>query len=241
MRTWTEWVSLGQLPDSPCFSFLVLSAFQSRTWTLSQIAFKCPGPWHKTQAHRSGKFRDSRPNMTPENKHDFLAKRTCKICEPSFCLEVLEVLLGSSCWWRYFGVFEDHLEDPRNMFYRVHHIRNQKGGSWRYFWLWAICIVTDNHLEHFFENFFKKFSRLRTFSFLSVPQLRKQHLEHSPQHKPLSVMLDLVWGWGGRAIIYIGYIGKYPHVLSVAFRRCGNIYIHVAFKNATRAHHVSRR
>lgn len=116
MRTWTEWVSLGQLPDSPCFSFLVLSAFQSRTWTLSQIAFKCPGPWHKTQAHRSGKFRDSRPNMTPENKHDFLAKRTCKICEPSFCLEVLEVLLGSSCWWRYFGVFEDHLEDPRNMF-----------------------------------------------------------------------------------------------------------------------------
>jgi len=130
MRTWTEWVSLGQLPDSPCFSFLVLSAFQSRTWTLSQIAFKCPGPWHKTQAHRSGKFRDSRPNMTPENKHDFLAKRTCKICEPSFCLEVLEVLLGSSCWWRYFGVFEDHLEDPRNTFYRVHHIRNQKGGSW---------------------------------------------------------------------------------------------------------------
>ena len=68
-----------------------------------------------------------------------------------------------------------------------------------------------------------------------------QHLEHSPQHKPLSVMLDLVWGWGGRAIIYIGYIGKYPHVLSVAFRRCGNIYIHAAFKDATRTNHVSRR
>ena len=52
----------------------------------------------------------------------------------------------------------------------------------------------------------KKNSRLRTFFFLSVPHLRKQHLEHAPQHAPLSVMLDLVLG--GRTANYIHRIHR---------------------------------